>query len=123
MIKFGKVILAAAAFTAIAITSGTASAAIGGAGKTASVAKKSIPTASNITPVRHWRGRCRPVFRWRWTHYGYRRVFVGRRCYRPAYGYRPYRWHRGHRWGYGRRVYRGYRYGYGRPRFSIRFGF
>lgn len=118
----GAVALGAVAFA------GTAQAGIAGAG---AAAKKSV--AGQTTGIKaervHYQRICRPIFRHRWTPYGWRRVFVGRRCWNHPhrhYGYRYYG--RGYRWGrpgwrrgyYGPRWRHGWRRG--GPRIVLRFG-
>jgi len=120
---------AALAFGAVMFTA-SAHAGVGGA---AGIAKKAADAQAGgikAQTVRYIR-RCRPIFRHRWTRFGWRRVFVGRRCWhRP---YRHYGYHRPYRRYYGRpgwrRHYgpgwrRGWRRGWyrGGPRIVLRFG-
>ena len=36
--------------------------------------------SESAPPVYHWRRRCWPIYRWVWTHWGYRYRYVGTRC-------------------------------------------
>lgn len=112
----GAVVLGAVAFA------GGAQAGVGGV---AGVAKKAAISDGGAVKAQtvHYRRICRPIFRSRWTPYGWRRVFVGRRCFnRPHRHYhRPY-WRRGYN-GWGRpgwRRHRGWRRG--GPSITFRFG-
>ena len=113
IIVAGSFAAAAIAFGAVAFTSGAQAAAGGLPG----IAKKAAGTTGIKAQTVQYYGygpRCRPVFRWRWTPWGYRRVFVGRRCWRgPGYygHYRPWGPRFGWRRGWNRGGWRGVRRG------------
>ena len=48
-----------------------------------------VSESEAATPAYHWRQRCWPVYRWVWTHWGWRYRYVGHRC-APRYPYRYY---------------------------------
>jgi hypothetical protein len=74
-------LFAAAALAAGTALAGSAQAAPAGIGNTTPPA---IESGSAATPVYHWHRRCWPVYRWVWTHWGWRYRYVGTRC-RPRH--------------------------------------
>ena len=44
--------------------------------------------AANLVRHGHWQRRCWPVYRWVWTHWGWRYRYVGTRCAPRRHG--PY---------------------------------
>jgi len=94
--------LAAAAIAASTIagasavtTTAASAAALNVGGLKTEIAQKGANNGA-VQQARYWGyRRCFriPVYRWRWTPYGWRRVFVGFRirCRRPYWGHRPYR--------------------------------
>jgi len=78
---------------ASALAAAAALGSTGSAGAAPANAGNITPPAAGgeaATPVHHWRQRCWPVYRWVWTHWGWRHVYVGTRC-RPRYHH--YHWH------------------------------
>jgi hypothetical protein len=71
----------AATLAAGALAAGPAAAAPASAGKITPPAAHGGLAAE---PVYHWRRHCWPVYRWVWTHRGWRHRYVGMRC-RPRY--------------------------------------
>ena len=91
-----KTLAAAAIATAVIAGAGTASAApVNAGGLKAEISQKSAMDGSGVQQA-YYPGfrRCFrvPVYRWRHTPFGWRRVFVGfrLRCY-PRFGYRHHR--------------------------------
>lgn len=82
MTKLRNLLLASALAAAAALgAAGTATAAPANAGNFA------LPPATDgeaATPAHHWRHHCRPIYRWVWTHWGWRYRYVGTRCH-PRY--------------------------------------
>ena len=69
-------LLVATAVLAATSLAGAAQAAPAGIGNATPPA---IEQGTEATPVYHWR-RCWPVYRWVWTHWGWRYRYVGTRC-------------------------------------------
>lgn len=85
MTKLRKFIAA----TAIAAGLGLAGAAQAAPGGIGNVAPPAATPGEGAVPAYHWRRHCWPVYRWVWTHWGWRYRYVGTRC-RPHW--RHYYW-------------------------------
>ena len=95
-IKIKTAIVAAAIVAASVAGANTASAAAFTGSNIQTLQTETAQKGAGVQQARYWRyRRCFrvPVYRYRWTPFGWRRVFVGFRirCRRRFWGYRRYR--------------------------------
>ncbi len=77
--------IASAAIVAAAASLGAAGAAQALPAGAANFAPPAVEFDATATPVYHRHRRCWPVYRWVWTHWGWRYRYVGTHCARPRY--------------------------------------